>query len=1257
MDSRHPAHEAIRNRVVHAAQEHDISGLLTDEAICEARELASVVDVEPDIKSAWALGMFHWLRYLALPEGDDLEDYAAAVRLLAPVYEQDPGVVPPELGQRYERIRRQGGTPPPDPAELNSRAMKMINSYRQTGELPPLAEAVELFRAALAAADGEESSRARFKSNLGAALRMLSNRTGDHDLLTSAIALQREALAAMPDEQRSLCQSNLATALFDQYLLTREPALLEEAIVLFQAAADGTGVDDPERSSILSNLAAARTSLAAAAVTSEALAEAVESHRALLLSSRERNPERPRYLVNLGGALQALAERTTDRALLAEAVEAYRIAVAACPARHPDRPGYLSNLAAALTRQSEATGDATQLKEVVGLLRAALAAVPRGDVSRSAYLSNFGSAALRLGERTGDARLMTEAVEAHRIAVELVPDNHPEQAAHLSNLGLALQAVFERTGNTELLAEAVSTQRAAVAAARSSGSGRPDSLANLGVALRTMSETEGNTSLLAEAVQASRAAVAAALPGDPGLAGYLSNLGMTLQALAEHSDRAELLAEAVQTLRAAASVAPRGHPDRGGHLSNLGLSLIALSEQTGEVALVREAVQIHKEAVAAVPNRHPRLATYLSNLGIALQALSGQTGDGDLLAHAVTAFRQAMAATLEGDPQMATCLVNLGNALQIEHDAIAGRGGAPDAGMLTEAASYYAKAAGNTGVRVLDRIYAYRQVARLAVRRSAGADALAAAEAAAGLLPQVTPRTLVRRDRERQLGQLAGLAGDVAAAAISAGRPDRAAELLEQTRGLLVAETLQARSSDLARLRAAESGAQLAAEFEELQRRIDALDWASSGTSQESQAPDSADLYQPGEWQVTEILTQLRQKANQERQDLITRIRKAGFPDFLQSPAIDELAKHAAEGPVVLVFTSPVGCGALVLTAAPPRVRVVPLPGLTETGAFQQANQLRDARIRATLGESSTERRTGERQIHEVLAWLWDAIAGPILTALGYTATPDTEGAWPRLWWCPVGILAYLPLHAAGHRGDNLADNSALRGNPRTALDRVVSSYTPTIRGLAYARAHPSQSEASTTLIVAVPEAPGVSPLAGVAAEAEALSKLIPGAVQLADPSRERVLEALLEHPRVHFACHGFADPVDPGASELVMPDRQTRPLTLRDISSLQLDAEFAFLSACDTFVTSQNLADEGVHITGAFHLAGYKHVIGTLWSINDLAATEIALGIYKFLTANGTTRPQEDLAAPSLHHATLGMRAKYPDMPSYWVTHTHTGA
>jgi CHAT domain-containing protein len=122
------------------------------------------------------------------------------------------------------------------------------------------------------------------------------------------------------------------------------------------------------------------------------------------------------------------------------------------------------------------------------------------------------------------------------------------------------------------------------------------------------------------------------------------------------------------------------------------------------------------------------------------------------------------------------------------------------------------------------------------------------------------------------------------------------------------------------------------------------------------------------------------------------------------------------------------------------------------------------------------------------------------------------------------------------------------------------------------------------------------------------------------------------------------------------VPVKQPAQGRLRDIGALELTARLAYLSACDTHVAPQDLADEAVHITGAFHLAGFQHVIGTLWSIGDAAAADLAELVYAGLTREWSTPPDPDLAALSLHHATRAMRARDPGKPSSWVTHTHTG-
>ncbi|CAM5605549.1 CHAT domain-containing protein [Streptomyces canarius] len=56
---------------------------------------------------------------------------------------------------------------------------------------------------------------------------------------------------------------------------------------------------------------------------------------------------------------------------------------------------------------------------------------------------------------------------------------------------------------------------------------------------------------------------------------------------------------------------------------------------------------------------------------------------------------------------------------------------------------------------------------------------------------------------------------------------------------------------------------------------------------------------------------------------------------------------------------------------------------------------------------------------------------------------------WPRLWSCAAGVIATLPLHAAGYRDpDDVEPGHAAE----TVMDRAVSSYTATLRALL--RAH-----------------------------------------------------------------------------------------------------------------------------------------------------------------------------------------------------------
>jgi len=885
------------------------------------------------------------------------------------------------------------------------------------------------------------------------------------------------------------------------------------------------------------------------------------------------HPDRAGYLSGLGGAMLKLAERTGDAGLLEQAASTQRAAAAAAPPGHPDRAAILANLGTTLEKLAVRTGDPGTLREAAQTCQEAADTAPAGSPLHALCLTNFGSALQTLAGQTGDTGALERAVAAQRAAVAGTPAGDPYLAGRMANLGSVLETLSGWTGDTDTLREAAGSLRSAVAATEAGQPGRADYLSSLGAALQRLFEATMETGTLTEAVNASRAAVTATPADDGDRARRLSNLGSALRTLAERMSDVRLLDEAVDAHLDAVTAAPPGHPDRAGYLSNLGNALLALAERTGDPQALEDGVDMSRAAADAAPTGHADHAANLSKLNGALLIQARTIRDGSararVLQEAVKAGRAAVAAAPAGQPDRAMYLDNLGAALQAQ----AGRPG--NTALLAEAGRCFAAAATDANAPAAVRISGYQGMVRLPGQAGMSPpEALTAMETAAALLSHAAPSTLARADRQYSLGRLASIAGLAAAAAVAAGQPGRAVELLEQTRGILAADTINAR----------------------LRTRPD------------------------------------------DRTDA-----------FLPAPGLLRLAAEAADGPVVFLYATPSRCDAVILTGDPGEpARVLPLPALSESDAVSQASRLLRARQVALGQDTGLRARTGaHREILDILGWMWDAITGPVLNHLGYATTPDAGGSWPRIRWCPVGVLGYLPLHAAGRHDDITAG----RPEPRAVLDRAISSYIPTVRGLSYARAQHPGPGAGSALIIAVT---GV--LEGVTAEVSALADLIPGAQVMSDPTPDAVLASLPVHSLVHFACHGYANWADPGASMLVLPGGPAAPLTVAAVSAVHLSGNLAYLSACDTTVTTPNFADEAIHITGAFHLAGYAHVIGTLWPVDDTTARDLACDIYRQLTHGGRMAPDTGSAADALHHATRRLREQHPDRPGLWAAHTHTG-
>ncbi|MBV9011117.1 MAG: CHAT domain-containing protein [Pseudonocardiales bacterium] len=937
---------------------------------------------------------------------------------------------------------------------------------------------------------------------------------------------------------------------------------------------------------------------------------AIELLRNAVAATSPDHPDRPVYLSNLGAALQARFGRTGDQADLDAAVALFRDAVAATPLDHPDRPGRLSNLGTAQRVQFERTGLLADLDEAIAVGRDAVAATPPNHPNRPGYLSNLGAALGVQFERTGLLADLEQAITAAHEATTATRPDHPNRPGYLSNLGAALQARFERTGQQDDLDQAITTFREAVTTAPPNHPNHPRYLSNLGLALQAQFRSTVRYADLDQAIAAFRDAVAATPPDNPNYPGRLSNLGGALWTRFDRTGQQAELDAAVDLFRGAVTTTPSDHPNRPRYLSNLGAALQIQFERTGQQDHLDEAITAERDVVATTPLDHPDRCDRLYNLGLSLRARFGRTGREADLDEAITAFRNAVAVK-SGPP-----------AARMRAGRAWGRA-AIDVGWVNSAAEGFASAV--------------------------------------ELLPLLAWLGLPRATRERHLAEWSGLAADAAACAIRAGHPQRAVELLEASRSMLWAQTLNLRTdlSDLAQL-----APDLATRLDQIRAQLDTSILASAPEEISANAGDPVGQLRAAQNRIVED----RMGWAREFDDLVSEVRTLdGFAHFLTPTPFAQLRAAATGGPVVIVNTSRHGCHAILVTTT--GARVVELPDLTHDQAIEQANLL-GALTHAGHADRPVPDREKDRQtVLNILAWLWDAIAAPVLTNLSYTSPPAPDNAWPRIWWCPTGPLTLLPLHAAGHhhlrhqRSDGPASTD-------TVPDRVISSYAPTLTALLRAHTAAVPPSRPQLLAIGMPTTPGASDLDQVPTELDRIQLHYPIATRLQSPTRQqfshgsppdprtqptitRVLAQLPRHTWVHLACHGSQHFSDPTESAFWLTDGLLR---ITDLIEQRESGprELAFLSACQTATGSPKAIDEAIHLAAAMQLLGYRHVIATLWSIYDAPAPDIAGTVYATLTATGT--PNAIHTAHGLHRAVMALRAKYPGDPLAWAPYLHTG-
>jgi CHAT domain-containing protein len=125
----------------------------------------------------------------------------------------------------------------------------------------------------------------------------------------------------------------------------------------------------------------------------------------------------------------------------------------------------------------------------------------------------------------------------------------------------------------------------------------------------------------------------------------------------------------------------------------------------------------------------------------------------------------------------------------------------------------------------------------------------------------------------------------------------------------------------------------------------------------------------------------------------------------------------------------------------------------------------------------------------------------------------------------------------------------------------------------------------------------------------------------------------------------------------LLLEDWKKDPLSVADITALNLEnVRFAYLSACSAAENQvEDLIDEGIHLTGAFQLAGFPSVVGTLWHVSDEHSVTVAMEVYREMCKT-SKKFNSGKAALALHLAVRNLKSERWENPLLWAPYIHMG-
>jgi tetratricopeptide (TPR) repeat protein len=1137
----------------------------------------------------------------------------------------------------------------PDPAShWNALAMISMGRFEMTQAAEDVTRAAKFLQLAIITAPLNHPGRPMYFNNWASCLQRRVEVVGISSDIDFAVKAAEEAIKLTGPEHSdwAMILNTLGGCLGKRYEVAGNIEDLDLAVGAKEASVRSTPSDHPKRFSRMESLALSLSHRYAKTGQIEDLRRGIDVVDESLRLISSDHPNHASKVIGLVGKLIQLYEKTRLLQDLERIETTLERVIKETPLDQPTRPVFLTSLLKALGLRYAQTKELQSLDRAIEVGEEIIELPTNNRVAELAYLKDLGQSYSKRFERTGQISDISRAIELMELLLGLLPldhsdrpeclnelarslgkrgeitegtvdversikladesvqaiSNHPNRAMHLEVLGSSLLRYFEITGSVQELDRGIEVFEEAVRVEPSNSADRALHLSAFGLGLcrryerlRALRDLDGSIAALTEAVRIT--------PKDnPFLPRYLNGLGFALSNRFGRIGTRRDLDRAVESLTEAVDISPSDLPNRHIVLNSLGAFLSNRYNKFRVSEDLDQAINTLEEAVNASPEDSWFKAQTLRSLASSIESRYSTTENIEDLDRVIHILSNAAKIVPSTHSSRAIYLMDLGNALNRRFRRTNRK---EDKDKSLEWLREGWKSENSTP---LHRVRLGMLLASILGEDSAWGEAYRILKEAVGLIPSISPRTLSLVDQQFLVKDLGGLGSQAAAVALNDGQSAlHALQLLELGRGVISGLLLDMRT-DISELRQ---------RHPELAQRLTYL-WDQLDYSESTDNTIELDTIAPG-WDIKE---KRRGEADKQLGLLLKEIQtKPGFEHFLGPPSEEDVKATAIHGPVIVINVSLYRSDAFIIDLH--QIKVLRLPNLTTENA--------DANVQR------------QHVMQSMLEWLWDAAAKPILDALGFTGPPKDKENWPHIWWVPPGRLIQVPIHAAGYH---------TKGSTNTVLDRVMSSYSSSIRALIHTRRlktrkmpqHPSAS----ALLVAMEETVGLGTGSLLEFAAQEVDQLRGFCLSLdlrpeqPEPCRLDILKELRTCHIFHFAGHGKVDSADPSRSSLLLKDWQDSPLTVADLreQNFQENAPFlGYLSACSTGIdVSEGLADESIHLIGALQLAGFRHVIGTLLDVSDKRCVTVAQLFYQTMVDKGMT---DETVCLGLHLAVRELRSQ----------------